>query len=230
MAVSPCVWAQSNAHQAEAAAEGEYTAVDRAEHYLTRGLARATLGLKNEALADLTLAINQRALSARHQAQALYNRGLLLEEMSDAKNAAADYMGALSLDPGLEQASARLNVLNKLLSSSSQQRSRTPSAQFISSSVPFLKPAIPERSEETLLEVQLGARRTRAEANDEWNEIRARAGDLLQEFTPNIFEADVPGKGRYFRLRLGPMNKKTATQLCSELKSRGLACISVDSF
>jgi tetratricopeptide (TPR) repeat protein len=232
--VSSMALAQAEAgYPARALAGEDLSAADRAEQYLSRGLARAALALRDEAMIDLTLAINQHALSAADQARALYHRGLLLEEMGDAKNAAADYSGALFLDPKLEPASTRLNALNRMLQPVAlRERGNSPPASLqpiATSPPPVLKPALAERSERGQLQIQLGAWRTKAEANDEWKEISTRAADLLQEFTPNILETDVPNKGRFFRLRLGPMNRNAATQLCGQLKLRGQDCILANS-
>jgi tetratricopeptide (TPR) repeat protein len=71
--------------------------------------------------------------------------------------------------------------------------------------------------------LQLGAWRAEADAADGWNHVTKRAGGLLDGLSPQIVPADIPGKGRYYRLRAGPV--ADAARLCGQLKSKGLACI-----
>jgi len=71
--------------------------------------------------------------------------------------------------------------------------------------------------------LQLGAWRAEADAADGWNQATKRAGGLLDGLSPQIVPADIPGKGRYYRLRAGPV--ADAAGLCGQLKSKGLACI-----
>ncbi len=71
--------------------------------------------------------------------------------------------------------------------------------------------------------LQLGAWRAEADAADGWNQATNRADGLLDGLTPHVIPADIPGKGRYYRLRVGPV--ADAAALCGQLKSKGLACI-----
>jgi tetratricopeptide (TPR) repeat protein len=75
-------------------------------------------------------------------------------------------------------------------------------------------------------QVQLGAWREEGDAADGWNHIVGRAGNLLDGLTPEIVAADVPGKGRYYRLRAATLGQ-SATDLCNKLQGRGLACMPV---
>jgi tetratricopeptide (TPR) repeat protein len=75
-------------------------------------------------------------------------------------------------------------------------------------------------------QVQLGAWRAEGDAADGWNHIVGRAGNLLDGLTPQIVAADVPGKGRYYRLRAATLGQ-SATDLCDKLQGRGLACMPV---
>ena len=71
-------------------------------------------------------------------------------------------------------------------------------------------------------EVQLGAWRSEAEARAGWERLRKAAGALLEGLTPRVVAADLPGKGRYYRLR-------TATHdpagLCASLRAVGRDCM-----
>ena len=76
-------------------------------------------------------------------------------------------------------------------------------------------------------EVQLGAWRSAAEAHAAWDKARSRAGDVLEGVSPDILAADVPGKGRYFRLRVRPEFGESGTQMCARLAARALDCFPV---
>ena len=76
-------------------------------------------------------------------------------------------------------------------------------------------------------QVQLGAWRSEADAADGWNHIAGAAGGLLKNARPHIVTVDLPGKGRYYRLRAEPTGGASAGELCDALKSRGFACLPV---
>ena len=63
------------------------------------GHASEASGQKLDALADYTLAIESHALARDEQARALFDRGLLLNEMNRLDEAVTDYSAALSLAP-----------------------------------------------------------------------------------------------------------------------------------
>jgi Tfp pilus assembly protein PilF len=88
---------------------------------------------------------------------------------------------------------------------------------------PALRPAM-DNSASSGAQVQLGAWRTEEEAGAGWNNAKKRAGTLLDGLSPHIVAADLPGKGRYYRLRVGPLQGAGAS-LCSALQERGLNCI-----
>jgi hypothetical protein len=76
-------------------------------------------------------------------------------------------------------------------------------------------------------EVQLGAWRSAAEAHAAWDKTKSRAGDVLDDVSPDIVAAEVPGKGRYFRLRVRPGLGESGTQMCARLAARALDCFPV---
>jgi hypothetical protein len=55
----------------------------------------------------------------------------------------------------------------------------------------------------------------------------AHAPDLLKGLRPEIVVADIPGKGRYWRLRTTLPDADTARELCRRLQATGLACLAV---
>ncbi|HWY61187.1 MAG TPA: tetratricopeptide repeat protein [Rhizomicrobium sp.] len=71
-------------------------------------------------------------------------------------------------------------------------------------------------------QVQLGAWRQEAEAAAGWNRAVQQAGEILSGLTPHILAVDLPGRGRYYRLRVETAGSK---QLCAVLTSKGLDCI-----
>jgi tetratricopeptide (TPR) repeat protein len=90
---------------------------------------------------------------------------------------------------------------------------------------PALRPAL-NNSEDNPheQEIQLGAWRSDAEAAEGWNQTVREAGGALSGFVPKIVAVDLPGRGRYYRLRVETAD---ASQLCAALGSRGLDCMRV---
>jgi hypothetical protein len=74
-------------------------------------------------------------------------------------------------------------------------------------------------------QLQLGAWRSEAAAMEGWNRAARKAGDLLKGHIPHIVTADLPGKGRYYRLRTEAATSADSARLCEALMARGLACI-----
>jgi hypothetical protein len=48
---------------------------------------------------------------------------------------------------------------------------------------------------------------------------------LLTSLAPLVIPVDLPGKGRWYRLRIGQHDAADAAQLCGSLKAKGIACI-----
>jgi tetratricopeptide (TPR) repeat protein len=92
------------------------------------------------------------------------------------------------------------------------------------SAAPELKPALggSGRSET----VQLGAWRNEADAADAWNDIVGRASNMLSGLSPQVVPVDLPGRGRYYRLRAGPVYDGAA-KLCAALATRKVGCMVV---
>lgn len=89
--------------------------------------------------------------------------------------------------------------------------------------------SVPRAVSASAAAVQLGAWRDQADAAAGWNRLQSRAGNLLDGLTPHIEAADIPGRGRYYRLRTGPLGSSEAANLCGALKARGLDCMAVGS-
>lgn len=94
-----------------------------------------------------------------------------------------------------------------------------PASYFGRDNQPDLRPALDNPGGQ---QVQLGAWRQEAEAAAGWNRALKAADGALAGFSPHIVAADLPGKGRYYRLRVETPDGK---QLCVILTAKGLDCI-----
>ena len=74
-------------------------------------------------------------------------------------------------------------------------------------------------------EVQLGAWRSEGEASAGWEKAKLRAGEALNGLSPHIVTADLPGRGRYFRLRVAITAGQSQSAFCAGLSARGVACL-----
>ena len=73
--------------------------------------------------------------------------------------------------------------------------------------------------------MQLASFRSEAEAALAWESVRSSHATTLQDREHLVQRAEVPGKGTYYRLRVGPMaGKSTAAALCNTLKAEGQDC------
>jgi tetratricopeptide (TPR) repeat protein len=86
--------------------------------------------------------------------------------------------------------------------------------------IPSLRPSLDQGGQ---AQIQLGAWRTEAEAAQGWNRALRQAGGVLEGLAPEIVRVDLPGKGRYYRLRVATDKSGTKT-LCAALVAKGLEC------
>ena len=71
--------------------------------------------------------------------------------------------------------------------------------------------------------VQVAARKSQAGALAAFADLEQRYPTLLRGYGPMIQRAELPNAGTWFRLRIGPMKKRTeAASLCKSLRSAGL--------
>jgi tetratricopeptide (TPR) repeat protein len=111
--------------------------------------------------------------------------------------------------------------------------SAAPAARKIGAAKVVLRPALdqPEhgarasRAAESGQEVQLGAWRSEGEANAGWDEARHHVGGALDGLSPHIVTADLPGRGRYYRLRVSVTAGQSPMAFCADLNARGVACL-----
>ena len=305
-------------HLADTAlAESGLTALERGRLLLDRGLARELRGEHDLALSDFTGAIETPALPTEERAQALLQRGFLLDGLNRLDDAAKDYgvvitlkssviatalnnraniyrrqsrfaqarrdyqaalaagstkpqfpyygLGqiaeaqhdtdaargfyarAVAADPGYQLAADRLAALGGLQEGAlsepdrivlhppapkpapsdtdrpvSVRPSRPKPASVRSQAPAILRPALDGPSSGLEPEVQLGAWRSEPEAQAGWEKARKGAGGLLNGMSAHIVMANLPGKGRYFRLRVATPDP---ARLCADLRDAGIACL-----
>jgi len=89
-----------------------------------------------------------------------------------------------------------------------------------------LKPSLEGERRTLGAQVQLGAWRSEAEANQGWDRALQRAGDTLKGFSPRIVTVELPKVGRYYRLRVAA-GQDGARGLCEALTAKGLDCMPV---
>ncbi len=75
--------------------------------------------------------------------------------------------------------------------------------------------------------IQLGAVRSAADADKEWNRIQRTNADLLGTLKLDVLKVDLGTKGTFWRLRGGPLSEASARQVCTDLKTRNQGCILV---
>ena len=322
-----------NASQAEQLADAALggaglAPADRGRLLVDRGMAREALGRHDDALADLTQAIEMHALPSADQARALFTRGAVLDGLGRSDDAIGDYSAALTFQPHFAPAlnnranayrrqnrlaEAKRDYLASLAAENLQpeysyyglgqlaeaagnllaaddgprvaralyaqavaanpnyalavdrlaalggvpdsaaidtgvihlrppktvQTAETapvvlkPPADLVPShpsrvmpasygadkAGPGLRPALDAAGKGT--QVQLGAWRTEQEAGQGWNSALRRSAGLLDGLSPHIVAADLPGRGRFYRLRVRP----AGSGLCAALQAQGVDCI-----
>jgi tetratricopeptide (TPR) repeat protein len=306
-------------HLADTAlAEGPVTPLQRARLLHNRGVANELLGSHQAALADFTVALQLQVLPGEERAQALLQRGYLLDSLGRLADAVRDYSAAAALKttsaatalnnranihrrqnrltearrdylaslglgnarpqfayyglgqiaeaqhdkesargfyaravaayPGYRLAAERLAELGgppetaiadpgvvKLRPPSQAPPVvlKPPSDRIVlrppsrkpqpspAQSGPGLRPALdaPAGSGPA---VQLGAWRSEAEARAGWAKAVSASGRALNGLRPRIVTADLPGKGRYYRLRT---ETPDPSGLCASLRAAGQDCM-----
>jgi tetratricopeptide (TPR) repeat protein len=75
-------------------------------------------------------------------------------------------------------------------------------------------------------QVQLGAWRSQENAAKGWDNARTRAGTILEGAAPRIVAVDMPGAGRFYRLRV-VVAQTGSRRFCRALVAKGLDCLPV---
>jgi tetratricopeptide (TPR) repeat protein len=192
------------------------------------------------------------AMSGSRPQYSWYGLGQIAEAKGDAEGARRFYAQAVSADSGYALASERLAALGgapdmtrdpgivvlrppRSMTATSnadfvpapigptpivlRPPSRAPAARHPLGLRPALDAAPPRAGE-----VQLGAWRSEAEAREGWKKAVGRAAGALEGLSPHIVIADLPGRGRYYRLRTSP-GAGGAARLCAALAAVRQDCL-----
>lgn len=156
-----------------------------------------------------------------------YGLGQIAEARQDKEAARGFYTQAVAADAGYRLAADRLaelgGPLEGVLAPAEVVTLRPPpqTAPRQVASRPRLRPSMDgAASPQGPQIVQLGAWRSEAEARLGWEKARAAATEL-KGVPPKIIAADVPGKGRFYRLRVETPHPGT---LCTSLRAAGQEC------
>jgi tetratricopeptide (TPR) repeat protein len=159
----------------------------------------------------------------------------------DTATAANDFRAALAEDASYTIAAQRLAALQSVPPVAKLHEPEKPPPPQLASA-PRLRGIEDTPSRETKLAsldtphiptvsggavLQLGAFRGEADAQTGWKTLLSKTGDTLAGLAPMIVTADVPGKGRFWRLRVGPLDKDRAASICDRIKAKGEGCIPV---
>ncbi|HEX3754214.1 MAG TPA: tetratricopeptide repeat protein, partial [Rhizomicrobium sp.] len=104
-------------------------------------------------------------------------------------------------------------------------RLRVASASRGDSAVPLRPAIVSGKAPAHGHQVQLGSWRQEAQANAAWSRAVKKAGGDLAGLSPQIVPADLPARGRYYRLRVSP--EAAAVKFCADLTAKGLDCLPV---
>jgi tetratricopeptide (TPR) repeat protein len=155
-----------------------------------------------------------------------YGLGQIAEASKDKEAARAFYAKAVSADGEYRLAVERLAVLGGppegSLSVPDVVQLRPPPVRRPATPGPRLRPSMDGAARpQSPRIVQLGAFRSEAEARIGWEKAVAAAGNGLKGATPQIAPAELPGKGRLYRLRVSTSHPQ---MLCARLQAVGQGC------
>jgi hypothetical protein len=73
--------------------------------------------------------------------------------------------------------------------------------------------------------VQISSQRTEDAARATYKDLQQRYPNILGAYDVNIQRADVPDRGTFFRVRVGPFSPGDGQRLCDDLRSAGGDCV-----
>jgi hypothetical protein len=73
--------------------------------------------------------------------------------------------------------------------------------------------------------VQISSQKSEEAARTTYRDLQTRYPSILGTFDPNIQRADIPDRGTFYRVRVGPFSASDAQRLCDDLKSAGGDCV-----
>ena len=149
-----------------------------------------------------------------------YGLGQIAEARQDKETARGFYTQAVSADAGYRLAADRLAQLGGppegILVPPEVVKLRPPSQAPQAAPGPRLRPTMDTNDRQM---VQLGAWRSEAEARAGWKMALAAAKGL-KGLSPQIAAVEIPGKGRFYRLRVVTPHPT----LCASLRAAGQGC------
>ena len=211
------------------------------------------LGRLGDAQTDYLAAL---AAEGGQSQYAYYGLGRIAESQGDKMAARGFYAKAVNIDAGYAAAAEHLSALGGSIDAAvpRQPLALRPPAEANAPVVLHLPPAVADDRSAKLPavpsslasapepapasdrpgdrlwpmdQVQLGAWRSADETHAAWARVKARAGGLLDHSSPEILDAQVPGKGRFFRLRVGSLPGEDAAGTCARLAAKALDCFPV---
>jgi len=221
----------------QAIASGALTPADTARAYFDRGVAYDGLGNLAAAITDYNEALRTDAALA----PAYNNRGNAYRRLGKIRQARRDYQAALGC-PGAAREYSYFGLGLVAQSEGDREAARgffqkaleanpaySPASQSLAALppppvAPDPRPAATQKPPPGVL-VQLGAFRSEVLARQAWDQIAAAGG--LREQIPIIVPVDLPGKGRFWRLRTSVGSKPGAQDLCMALERQKQPCVLV---
>jgi cell division septation protein DedD len=73
--------------------------------------------------------------------------------------------------------------------------------------------------------VQISSQKSEDAARATYRDLQARYPNILGSYDVNIQRADVPDRGTFYRVRVGPFSQNDAQRLCDDLRSAGGDCV-----
>lgn len=178
----------------------------------------ARLGQLVEARNDYLSALTAAGNSERHFSY--FGLGQVAETQGSLTEARDFYSRALALDPHFGLAEERLSALGGSRESAPQEH---PVSMAEARGNVLMAGSGAGRRD---VQVQLGAWRTEQKAARGWDRAKALASDVLKGAAPRIVTVDLPGVGRFYRLRVA-VEHTGSRSLCGALTARGLDCLLV---
>ncbi|HEY1836347.1 MAG TPA: SPOR domain-containing protein [Rhizomicrobium sp.] len=169
-----------------------------------------------------------------------FGLGEIAVSEGDTATAANDFRAALAEDASFTIAAERLAALKPVAPPAAQSQEPVKAPQPKPSHAPKLRGIegaratriasldalkMPRISGDAML--QLGAFRGEAAAQNGWKTLQSETGNTLAGLAPRIVVADISGKGRFWRLRVGPLDKERAASICKALRAKGANCMAV---
>jgi len=95
----------------------------------------------------------------------------------------------------------------------------------VAAAAPVAKPAAAAPAKSGGYVLQIGAYKSRAEADAAWKTYKAKHASLLSGYSSDVQQADLGEKGTWYRLRIaGFGEREVASALCDRLKADGGGC------